>query len=145
MDETTGEKDETPDDMDETAGGMDGAVPRFAESAGPGDLTYTVGAAIDALTLPEASGGNGVLRYGLSPRVPGLMFDAATRELSGTPGTAGTYAMTYTVVDEGRRCRLARLHYRGGRRPARDGPARHLQGGHVVEPRTAVHLPRHGG
>ena len=97
---STGEMDETPDDMDETAGGMDGAVPRFAESAGPGDLTYTVGTAIDALTLPEASGGNGALWYGLSPRVPGLMFDAATRELSGTPGTAGTYAMTYTVVDE---------------------------------------------
>ena len=98
--ETTGETDETAGDMDETAGGMDGAVPRFAESAGPGDLTYTVGTAIDALTLPEASGGNGALWYGLSPRVPGLTFDAATRQLSGTPGTAGTYTMIYTAVDE---------------------------------------------
>ena len=97
---STGDMDETAGDMDETAGGMDGAVPRFAESVGPGGLMYTVGTAIDALTLPEASGGNGVLRYGLSPTVPGLEFDAATRTLFGTPGTAGTYALVYTVVDE---------------------------------------------
>ena len=66
----------------------------------PGNQTYTVGTAIDALTLPEASGGNGALAYSLSPNVPGLTFNATTRQLTGTPSTAGTYAMTYTVTDE---------------------------------------------
>ena len=66
----------------------------------PGDQTYTVGTAIDALTLPEASGGNGTLVYSLSPNVPGLTFNATARQLAGTPSTAGTYAMTYTVADE---------------------------------------------
>ena len=66
----------------------------------PGNQTYTVGTAIDALTLPEASGGNGTLAYSLSPNVPGLTFNATARQLTGTPTTAGTYAMTYTVTDE---------------------------------------------
>ena len=66
----------------------------------PGNQTYTVGTAIDALTLPEASGGNGTLAYSLSPNVPGLMFNATARQLTGTPSTAGTHAMTYTVTDE---------------------------------------------
>ena len=79
---------------------MDGTVPSFAEDAGPGGLTYFVGAAIGALRLPEAGGGTGTLRYGLSPRVPGLTFNAATRELSGTPSVAGIYDMTYTAIDE---------------------------------------------
>ena len=74
--------------------------PGFAADAGPGDLTYTVRTAIDALTLPEASGGDGTLTYSLSPEVPGLSFDAAARELTGTPTAAGTYAMTYTATDE---------------------------------------------
>ena len=80
------------------AGAID-RFPTFRASAPTGDLTYTVGTAIGALTLPEGSGGNGALRYGLSPAVPGLTFDAATRTLSGTPGAAGTYAMIYTAVD----------------------------------------------
>jgi len=62
--------------------------------------TYTVGEAIEALTLPDATGGNGALTYSLGPMIPdGLMFDGATRTLSGTPTTAGTYDMTYTVAD----------------------------------------------
>ena len=74
--------------------------PRFAEDSGPGDQAYTAGTMIATLTLPEASGGNGVLSYGLSPDVQGLSFDADTRQLSGTPSTAGRYSMTYTVTDE---------------------------------------------
>ena len=74
-------------------------TPEFAMSDGPGDLTYTVGTAIDTLTLAEAGGGDGALIYSLSP-VPGLSFDADTRRLNGTPSTAGTYAVTYTVTDE---------------------------------------------
>ena len=76
--------------------------PSFRAAVSPGDQTYTVGTAIDALTLPEASGGNGTLAYSLSPNVPGLTFNASTRQLTGTPTTAGTHAMTYTVTDEDR-------------------------------------------
>ncbi len=50
-------------------------------------------------TLPEAMGGKEGLVYSLSPDVPGLTFDAATRMLSGTPNTPGMYAMTYTATD----------------------------------------------
>ena len=74
--------------------------PSFRGASNPGAQTYTVGTAIDALTLPEASGGNGALAYSLSPNVPGLTFSASTRQLTGTPSTAGTYAVTYTVADE---------------------------------------------
>ena len=74
--------------------------PSFRAASSPGAQTYTAGTAIDALTLPEASGGNAPLSYSLSPNVPGLTFNATTRQLSGTPSTAGTYAMTYTVTDE---------------------------------------------
>ena len=44
-------------------------------------------------------GGEKDLVYSLSPAVPGLTFDAATRVLSGTPTTPGTYDMTYTAKD----------------------------------------------
>ena len=74
--------------------------PTFRGATNPGDQTYTVGTAIDALTLPAASGGNGALTYSLSPNVPGLSFSATSRQLTGTPSTADTYAMTYTVTDE---------------------------------------------
>ena len=72
-------------------------APRFAERVA--DQPYTVGEAISPLLLPEALGGNGPLRYELRPTVPGLTFDPAARTLRGTPGTAGTYAMTYRVSD----------------------------------------------
>jgi hypothetical protein len=60
--------------------------------------TMVVGVAISE-TLPEAMGGEEGLAYSLSPAVPGLTFDAATRVLSGTPTTPGTYDMTYTAKD----------------------------------------------
>ena len=76
------------------------SMPAFAADASPGDQSYTLGTAIATLTLPEASGGDGTLVYSLSPVVPGLTFNPATRQLSGTPTTVGTHAMTYSVVDE---------------------------------------------
>ena len=69
------------------------------------DLTYPAGAAIDAVTLPQASR-QGEVTYALVRRggtavhnaVPGMAFDAATRVLSGTPTTAASgTAMRYTV------------------------------------------------
>ena len=74
--------------------------PTFRTAVSPGDQTYTVGTAIDTLPLPEASSGNAPLSYSLTPSVPGLTFNATARQLTGTPSTAGTYAMTYTVTDE---------------------------------------------
>ena len=83
------------------AGGGDvDRFPSFRTAAAPGNRNYTVGTAIGTLTLPEASGGNGVLRYALSPNVPGLAFNAASRQLNGTPTAAGDYAMTFTATDE---------------------------------------------
>ena len=63
------------------------------------DRAYDAGTAISALTLPAATGGDGTLIYSLSPSVAGLSFNPATRQLTGTPTTAGTHSMTYTVRD----------------------------------------------
>ena len=69
------------------------------------DLTLTlpatvIGTAISAVVLPEASGGEGAFTYALTPEVPGLTFDPETRQLSGTPTTAGSYPLRYTATDE---------------------------------------------
>ena len=60
--------------------------------------TMVVGQPVSA-PLPEAMGGEQDLVYSLSPDVPGLTFNPATRMLSGTPTTPGTYDMTYTAKD----------------------------------------------
>ncbi len=86
-----------------TAGTGDGAVDRIPTlpiAVGPGDRTFTVGTEIDPLKLPTASGGNGSLTYTLSPRVPGLSFESAARQVTGTPTRAGAYAMAYSVTDQ---------------------------------------------
>ena len=75
------------------------SVPHFAEGAAPQIQTYTVGTAIETLTLPAASGGNGTLTYSLAPEVPGLNFDPLTRRLTGTPTAAGDYDLTYSAAD----------------------------------------------
>ena len=68
-------------------------------STGTGNRAFTINTAIDTLTLPSATGGDGALSYSLTPSVPGLSFDAATRQLSGTPTEAGNFAVTYSVAD----------------------------------------------
>ena len=64
------------------------------------DQTWVQNTAIEALTLPEASGSGGVLTYALTPSLPdGLSFSATTRVLSGTPTAvqaATVYAFTAT-------------------------------------------------
>ena len=71
-------------------------APAFSESVS--NQAYTIGSEV-ALRLPSATGGDGVLTYTLTPRVPGLTFDASARTLAGTPTAEGTYAMKYTVTD----------------------------------------------
>ena len=61
--------------------------------------TYVENTSIPRLILPQVTGGNAPLSYRLTPVVPGLTFDAALRQLSGTPTSIGTYAMTYSVSD----------------------------------------------
>ena len=66
-------------------------------------LVLVDGQAIDPITLPEAMGGSGEFTYSLTPEVPGLTFDPATRIWSGTPAgartTARTHDVTYTATD----------------------------------------------
>ena len=70
-----------------------------------------MGRPITDLTLPLATGGTGTLTYTLRDgsgndvdatdnAVPGLTFNTTSRVLSGTPTTAATTALTYTVTDE---------------------------------------------
>ena len=74
------------------------SAPHFADDARIGDLVFTVGAAIESITLPTASGGdidasvNGgeLSDYSFDPpELPaGLNFDRFTRVLSGIPAQA---------------------------------------------------------
>ena len=54
-----------------------------------------------SVTLPAATGGNGVLTYQLSPALPsGVTFNPATRTISGSPSALQSQAdYTYTVRD----------------------------------------------
>lgn len=65
------------------------------------DIAATMGTAIDAVTLPAATGGDAPLTYSLSPNLPnGLTFNANTRELSGNPtALLRQTTFTYTVTD----------------------------------------------
>ncbi len=60
----------------------------------------TVGRAFSAV-LPEATGGQGTLRYSVSTALPaGLSFDPTTRTISGTPTMAGLSSVVYTAFDD---------------------------------------------
>ena len=68
--------------------------------------SYGAGTAIPPLTLPAATGGTTPISYTLTgpnladlSEVPGLMFNATTRVLSGTPTAVGTTTLTYTATD----------------------------------------------
>ena len=80
----------------------EGGASFFAADAAIDDYTYTAGATIADLVLPEASGGTGDLTYGVSGLPTGLSFDASTRTLSGTPtaATNGAVTVVYTATDE---------------------------------------------
>ena len=60
--------------------------PVFAGTVSIDAQSYTADVAITSLTLPAATGGNGVLSYVITPRLPdGLRFESLRRVLSGAP------------------------------------------------------------
>ena len=75
-------------------------APAF-EPVGTPDKSYVQNLPIDTETLPAASGGDGPLSYAISPELPaGLVFDPASRRLSGTPTELQAAALyTYTATD----------------------------------------------
>ena len=76
--------------------------PAFAADAAIADQTYTADTAITPLVLPAATGGTGTLTYAVSSLPAGLVFDPASRMLSGTPtaATNGAFPVAYQVTDE---------------------------------------------
>ncbi|MDE2812342.1 MAG: Ig domain-containing protein, partial [Gemmatimonadota bacterium] len=84
----TGKRVEPPPTGDTT--------PVFAGDAA--DLSATVGTAITPVVLPAATG-DGTLTYSVSALPAGLVFNTATRTLSGTPTVAGEQTIIYTVID----------------------------------------------
>ncbi|MYA23475.1 MAG: hypothetical protein F4Z30_12135, partial [Gemmatimonadetes bacterium] len=83
---------DSEEDDGEIAFGFSGAVE---------DQAYTAGTAISALVLPEATGAEGEVTYRVSDLPAGLVFDAATRTISGTPeaATDGAVEITYMAED----------------------------------------------
>lgn len=78
---------------------VEDTAPSFAAGAEITAQNYRSDAPIPALALPAANGGDGALTYSLTPDVPGLFFDPASRTLTGTPSEAGSYSMTYQAAD----------------------------------------------
>ena len=73
-------------------------VPSFAESVP--QQNYFEGATIAMTVLPEASGGNGdPLTYEESGLPTGIMFDRASRQLSGAPTEPGSFVATIVARD----------------------------------------------
>ena len=83
-------------------------APTFGATTPPLAFTFARGITIPDRTLPEATGGNGVLSYDIVEPLPeeppfpeGLSFDPVNRILSGTPTTEqAATAYTYRVQDE---------------------------------------------
>ena len=77
-------------------------LPSFGD-ASVDTLAYTRKQEIEAMTLPQVTGGDAPLTYALTPALPeGLNFNGETRELSGTPLEAiaeTTYTLTATDSD----------------------------------------------
>ena len=76
-------------------------APSFG-SAAVAALALDRGRAMAPVVLPRATGGDGELTYSLTSApagLAGLDFDAATRRLSGTPGSLGRWTFTYRAED----------------------------------------------
>ena len=76
------------------------AEPAFPAGSAVDDLRLTPNEAMTPLALPEAEVEVGGIAYSLTPDVPGLSFDGATRRLSGTPTEIGDYPMRYAATGD---------------------------------------------
>ena len=88
-------------DSDEVTVTVRDLAPTFGD-AEVAPLVLAVGHEMESMVLPEASGGNGALGYGLTSApagLAGLDFDPAARRLSGTPDAKGHYVFTYRADD----------------------------------------------
>lgn len=65
------------------------------------DQRWQTGVAIRSLLLPRASGGNGAIRYALTPGLPGgIIFNPVSRTITGTPNTVlSTTEFTWRATD----------------------------------------------
>ena len=93
-------------------------MPSFGDAV-VADQTYTQNTAITALTLPEATGGDGTLTYRLTPSPPsGLSLDGGDAQTDRHAGHgAGAGALHLDGAGRGRRHGRAHLHDRGGGGP----------------------------
>ena len=75
-------------------------TPSFGSATIP-DQSWTQNEAVATFRLPEATGGNGTLRYALTPALPaGIVRNPATHEISGTPAApAAAVAYTWEATD----------------------------------------------
>ena len=80
------------------------ALPIFFGEIEIADQYVSVGEKITPITLPEASGGTGTLTYVITESLPaGIVFDATTRTISGTPempAQKSIYTLKVTDADE---------------------------------------------
>ena len=74
--------------------------PSFGASTAP-NRSFRSGSRITPFVLPAATGETR-LTYSVSTLPAGLQFNATTRQISGTPTTAGSTTVTYTVTDTNR-------------------------------------------
>ena len=97
----SGEEEEEEEDQ---VAPQDPTRPTFTADDAVADQEYAVGTAIEPLVLPEPTGGDAPITYSVSTLPAGLVFDAATRTISGTPTavTDGAVNIVYTVIDNDR-------------------------------------------
>ena len=96
-DEDGGQAEDGDEDSDQAEDSED----TFAFASTVDDQAYTEGGEITPLVLPEATGGEGAITYRLFDLPAGLVFDAATHTISGTPtaATDGAVEITYLAQD----------------------------------------------
>ena len=70
----------------------------FGDAGVPNQI-WTVGAGITPLTLPETSRATGAVTYSVSGLPDGVVFNEATRTLSGAPTEHGEFTATYRATD----------------------------------------------
>ena len=74
-------------------------VPLSFGGAAPSGFDFTKDTVVPTTELPEAQGGVGELSYSASGLPAGLSFDSGSRELSGTPTSAGTFSLVLKATD----------------------------------------------